>query len=94
MTGQQHMVGVKVSVSATAKTLEGERRRGTAAMMPSLLAVFVPGDRYLVTGRVALGKGQGKPLEFEKELVVSQDLVDQGTNEGSEVKRERRIRLK
>jgi hypothetical protein len=86
MIGQQHAVAVRVSVSATEKTREGERRRGTAAMLPSLVAVFAPGDRYLVTGRIALGKGQGQPLEFQKEMVVSQEIVDQGRQEGPEEK--------
>jgi hypothetical protein len=86
MIGQQHAVAVKVSVSATEKTQEGERRRGTAAMLPSLVAVFAPGDRYLVTGKLALGKGQGQPLEFQKEMVVSQDIVDQARQEGPEEK--------
>jgi len=55
-------------------------------MLPSLVAVFAPGDRYLVTGKLTLGKGQGQPLEFQKEMVVSQEIVDQGRQEGPEAK--------
>ena len=68
MIGQQQTVGVSMSLFSTEKMKEEERRRGWGGL-PSNYALFWPGDRYLVKGKLLYGKDR-KSLDFEKEFVA------------------------
>ena len=45
------------------------RRGGGFAPLPPTFAMFDPGERYMVKGKLFYGKDR-KSLEFEKELVA------------------------
>ena len=69
MIDQQHTVGILVNFSPTAEMEKRDRARGG---LPYTSALFRPGERHLVKGKLCFGE-DNRSLEFEKEFVVPKD---------------------
>jgi hypothetical protein len=67
--GQTQRVALETHVFANDKTEQADKRHGWGGM-PSVDAMFWPGDRYLVKGRLFYSDDRTKYVDFEKELVV------------------------
>jgi hypothetical protein len=67
--GQTQRVALETHVFANDKTEQADKRHGWGGM-PSVDAMFWPGDRYVVKGRLFYSDDRTKYIDFEKELVV------------------------
>jgi hypothetical protein len=68
MVDQQHTVKIAVSCSPTPEMIDRDTRNGG---LPYTAALFRPGERYSVTGKLFFGKNRSS-LDFETEFVVPQ----------------------
>ena len=69
MADQQHTVGIVVNFLPTAEMENRDRARGR---LPCTSALFRPGERHWVKGKLVFGEDR-KSLDFEKEFVAPQD---------------------
>ena len=68
MADQQQTISIFVYCNPTPEMMKRDRARGGS---PYLMALFRPGERHLVKGKLLFGE-DGKSLEFEKEFMVPQ----------------------
>jgi hypothetical protein len=90
LIGQDDAVRVTFVSRATPETQEADRRHGWGGFSSNTV-MFWPGSQYLVTGKLFYGKEGRNSLDFEKELVVSQDMVDRAQKEHPDEKRDGQI---
>jgi hypothetical protein len=86
LVGQSDFVRVTLQTIATPNSQEADQKHGWGGF-PANTMMLWPGTRYTVSGKLFYGKDGEKFLNFQKELVVSKDMVDQAAKEGPQKKR-------